>query len=112
MKTFKEFILLIEADAPPGGPPPASPPGGGGAPPTPAPDAAIPPPAAAAPMGGGAPPSDAPMDLGGGAGGLAGAGTPTTKAEKLDIIEPWSLLQAWVDQLGKEEKLLKKAKNS
>jgi hypothetical protein len=111
VKTFKEFILLIEADAPPGGPPPASPPGGGGAPPTPAPDAAIPPPAAAGPMGG-APPSDAPMDLGGGAGGLAGTGTPTTKAEKLDIIEPWSLLQAWVDQLGKEEKLLKKAKNS
>jgi hypothetical protein len=60
---------------------------------------------------GGAPPPDlggSPTDLGGG--GLSGTSSPTTKAEKIDSNDPWELLQAWVDQLGKEEKLLKQAK--
>ena len=116
MRTFKEFILLTEADAPPpggaGSPPPGGPPAGG-APAGGAPAGGAPPPdlgMGGAPAGG-APPPDlggSPTDLGGG--GLSGTTSPTTKAEKIDSNDPWELLQAWVDQLGKEEKLLKQAK--
>jgi len=119
VRTFKEFMLFVEADTPapaggpavgspaPGGAAPATPPSGGGMP-------AISPPAGGPDAGsllgglGGGPSS--PMDAGLGGQSLSGTTSSTTKAEELDTNEPWEFLQAWYAHLGKEEKLLKQAK--
>ena len=82
MKSFSQFIDLLEQDAPP--PPPA----GGAAPPIGGAGAAPPPPIGGGmpPMGGGAPPMG---------GGMPGGAVPTGKsvAKKIKSSNVWSALK-------------------
>lgn len=93
MKTFGQFLNLIEDAAPPA---PAGPPGGGAPPGGPPPMGGGPP-----PMGGGLPPGGPPGMPGGGAPGAPGANQAPTKLKSTNV---WDVLEKYLNGGQKQEK--------